>query len=272
MAANFLYKKTSKILLQVSEIAGYLWERGWAERNGGNLSVNVTHEVGKLSKTFLKSCSHFQDKRMPKKLAGYSFFITGTGSRLRDLRTPAGIEHNACILTIDPQAKGYFIIWGGKNKNFRPTSELSAHLETYLDLIIHKDPRKALLHTHPTDLLALSHSPKHGRTSKQLSETLWSMMPETRVFVPRGIEFIPYTLPGSMQLAKLNAKALRKKDLVIWEKHGAVAAGENLIAAFDFIDVANKSAIIFLKCLSAGFKPNGLSKKEIQALEKAYLK
>ena len=26
----------------VAEVAGYLWERGWAERNGGNISVNVT--------------------------------------------------------------------------------------------------------------------------------------------------------------------------------------------------------------------------------------
>ena len=27
---------------KVSEVAGYLWEKGWAERNGGNIVVNVT--------------------------------------------------------------------------------------------------------------------------------------------------------------------------------------------------------------------------------------
>ena len=27
---------------RIAEVAGYLWTRGWAERNGGNISVNVT--------------------------------------------------------------------------------------------------------------------------------------------------------------------------------------------------------------------------------------
>lgn len=27
---------------KVAEVAGYLWEKGWAERNGGNITVNIT--------------------------------------------------------------------------------------------------------------------------------------------------------------------------------------------------------------------------------------
>ena len=30
---------------KVSEVAGYLWEKGWAERNGGNIVVNVTEYI-----------------------------------------------------------------------------------------------------------------------------------------------------------------------------------------------------------------------------------
>ena len=26
----------------IAEVAGYLWTKGWAERNGGNITVNVT--------------------------------------------------------------------------------------------------------------------------------------------------------------------------------------------------------------------------------------
>lgn len=29
-------------IADVAEVAGYLWQRGWAERNGGNISVNIT--------------------------------------------------------------------------------------------------------------------------------------------------------------------------------------------------------------------------------------
>ena len=29
----------------VAEVAGYLWQKGWAERNGGNITINVTEFV-----------------------------------------------------------------------------------------------------------------------------------------------------------------------------------------------------------------------------------
>ena len=30
---------------QVAEVAGYLWQKGWAERNGGNMTLNITEWV-----------------------------------------------------------------------------------------------------------------------------------------------------------------------------------------------------------------------------------
>ena len=29
----------------IAEVAGYLWQKGWAERNGGNITVNITEYV-----------------------------------------------------------------------------------------------------------------------------------------------------------------------------------------------------------------------------------
>ena len=40
-------KKVKKILFEVSEVADYLWQRGWAERNAGNISVNIDHFIKK---------------------------------------------------------------------------------------------------------------------------------------------------------------------------------------------------------------------------------
>lgn len=34
-----------KALDSVSEVTGYLWQKGWAERNGGNLTLNITEYV-----------------------------------------------------------------------------------------------------------------------------------------------------------------------------------------------------------------------------------
>ena len=30
---------------QIAEAAGYLWQKGWAERNGGNITVNITEHA-----------------------------------------------------------------------------------------------------------------------------------------------------------------------------------------------------------------------------------
>ena len=35
----------AKAVNDVAEVAGYLWQKGWAERNGGNITVNITEFV-----------------------------------------------------------------------------------------------------------------------------------------------------------------------------------------------------------------------------------
>ena len=35
----------AKEINKVAEVAGYLWQKGWAERNGGNITVNITEFV-----------------------------------------------------------------------------------------------------------------------------------------------------------------------------------------------------------------------------------
>ena len=37
--------KLKSEIQKVAEVAGYLWQKGWAERNGGNITVNVTELV-----------------------------------------------------------------------------------------------------------------------------------------------------------------------------------------------------------------------------------
>lgn len=39
----------SEIISQIAEVAGYLWERGWAERNGGTSQSANTAVSGKAS-------------------------------------------------------------------------------------------------------------------------------------------------------------------------------------------------------------------------------
>jgi rhamnulose-1-phosphate aldolase len=48
--------------------------------------------------------------------------------------------------------------------------------------------------------------------------------------------------------------------------------GEDIQAAFDVVDVMNKSAQLYLLCRSAGYDPSGLSETQITELKKKFSK
>ena len=35
-------EEIERAIARMAEVAGYLWQRGWAERNGGNISCDIT--------------------------------------------------------------------------------------------------------------------------------------------------------------------------------------------------------------------------------------
>lgn len=247
----------------IKEVAGYLWEKGWAERNGGNISVDLT---GLVTESEFEKGNRYIIADLPEGSANMILFVTGTGKRLRDLRTRA--EMASCIIAIDAEAKGYNIIWGGEeNQGFRPTSEFISHISIHLYNRSKGNGHRCVVHTHPIELIALSHHPVLGNDELKLNKALWSMLPEIRVFVPKGIAIAEYLLPGSKELAELTVKGLEGRDVILWSKHGALSSGRDALEAFDYIDVANKGAVIYLKCLQAGFTPEGLSDDELKGLE-----
>ncbi|TAJ06855.1 hypothetical protein DMA11_22375, partial [Marinilabiliaceae bacterium JC017] len=67
----------------VSRIAGYLWTREWAERNAGNISLNLTEQFQPLAKDLCED--RFVAHVLPKESGGMTLFVTGTGCYLRTL-------------------------------------------------------------------------------------------------------------------------------------------------------------------------------------------
>jgi rhamnulose-1-phosphate aldolase len=250
---------------KVSEVAGYLWERGWTERNGGNVSVNLTGMEDQVPVPAKTASVPAAD--LPPEAAGLTLFITGAGERLRDLRPPI---RAGSVIRFDGEAKGYRILWSAADPwAFRATSELPSHLLIHLDLSARETDHRAVVHCHPLHLTALSHHPRYGHDEQLLTRTLWGMLPEVRVFVPSGVAIAPYALPGSRELADLTVEGLRRADMVLWSKHGITASGRDVREAFDLIDVAEKGAAILLGCLAAGYQPEGLSDDQMGELESA---
>ncbi|HTX89366.1 MAG TPA: rhamnulose-1-phosphate aldolase [Bacteroidales bacterium] len=283
-------KAVREIVSEIAEIAGLLWEKGWAERNAGNISVNITSLISS------QEMMQIQDLPLVKKvviqpfpagrffpfsrrieadqgvhaLAGQVFIFTGIGTRMRDVcKNPLD---NLCFVRISDTGSGYYIFpWLTGNSIRPPTSELPTHLVIHEYLLRSKPDVKAVVHTHAHELVALSHINRF-QSSKAMNRLLWSMHPETVLFVPEGVGVVPYSMPGTEKIARTTLRELKKHPVILWEKHGIMATGRNVTEAFDSIDILAKSARIYFSCRSAGFDPEGLTGKEINDIRKNFLK
>lgn len=251
----------SKQVYEVAEVAGYLWQKGWAERNGGNITINITDEADDEIRNMPAISEVFQIGATLSNLKGQYFYCKGTNKRMRDLaRSPM---ENGSVIRILDDCSSYVII---ADNPVKPTSELPSHLSMHNFLIGKGSSYKAALHTHPIDLIAMTHNPAFLEKDK-LTYLLWSMIPETRAFCPRGLGIIPYKMPGSITLAEATIKELEDYDVVMWEKHGVCAVGENIMEAFDMVDTLSKSAQIYLTAKSMGFEPEGTTMEDMEALK-----
>ena len=245
---------------KVAEVAGYLWQKGWAERNGGNITVNVTELVDDEIRQMPAISEVKQIGVTLPHLKGTYFFCKGTNRRMRDLaRWPM---ENGSIIRILDDCASYVII---ADNPVNPTSELPSHLMVHDHLIEKGSPYRASLHTHPIELVAMSHTPKFLEKDV-LTNLLWSMIPETKAFCPRGLGIIPYKMPSSVELAEATIKELDDYDVVMWEKHGVCAVGEDIMDAFDQVDVLSKSAQIYINAKCMGFEPDGMTPEQMKEL------
>ena len=249
---------------KIAEVAGYLWQNGWAERNGGNITVNVTDLVDDEIRQLPAISEVIQIGVTLPALKDCYFYCKGTGKRMRDLaRWPMD---NGSIIRILDDCASYVII---ADNPVMPTSELPSHLTVHANLIEKGSNYKATVHTHPIELVAMSHSKKFlGKDV--LTKILWSMIPETKAFCPLGLGIVPYELPGSKELADATLRELEDYDVVMWEKHGVFAKGLDVMDAFDQIDVLSKSAKIYIDSKAMGFEPEGMSDEQLAEMTLAF--
>ena len=249
---------------KTAEVAGYLWQNGWAERNGGNITVNITDFIDDEVRNMSAISEVKQIGVTLPFLKGCYFYCKGTGKRMRDLaRWP--MENGSVIRILDDCAS-YVII---ADNAVNPTSELPSHLSVHNRMIEKGSAYKATVHTHPIELIAMSHNKKF-MGKDVLTNILWSMIPETKAFCPLGLGIVPYELPGSVKLADATLAELEDYDVVMWEKHGVFAKGLDAMDAFDQIDVLSKSAKIYIDAKCMGFEPDGMTQEQMREMTVAF--
>ena len=186
---------------------------------------------------------------------------------MRDVAVDPGTR--LAVVRVSENGRRYRVLATGDEVSPAPTSEFPSHLLIHDHLRRQDRDETAVVHSHPTDLIALTHACRSA-DGDELNRILWAMHPEVKVFIPEGIGLVTYTLPGSFDLARATVRALRGRRVALWAMHGAVAVANDPDGAFDLLDIANKAARIYLNCRAAGIEPRGLDPRDLDDLAAAF--
>ena len=217
------------MIIRLSKIAKVIHQQGWAEANAGNISIRISDLLKPyLEESGLSKSYPYQDW----------FLVSRTGSRFRDMMD----EPENCLLIIGiDDIEHYF------PEDAKPTSEWLCHRK--LQEINKNTNLSCILHTHPTEVIALSNTSvfiDNKKYSQRLNEYFFEALPEMQLFFPKGIAVIDYAPPGSLELAEKSCESIQDKQALIWEKHGLLVLAENIDIALDLTEVINKAAKLLL--------------------------
>lgn len=248
----------------IGKVAGFLWKKGWAEKNAGNISINVSDLLSVEDVEGYNKSVFFDLEKHTPALAGKILIITSSGSRMRDVKKHPRSE--TCLIEINDSGSKYRILSTGEAGSARqPTSEMPAHLVIHDFLVRNQRKERVVLHAHVTEAIMLTHHPDFKK-EESINNLLWRMQPETSLFIPEGVGFVPYEEPGSYAIADSTTEKLVNHKALIWEKHGCVVVDQNLEDAFDIMDMIGKTMRMYLECRMAGFEPEGLSNGQLDQI------
>ncbi len=224
------------------------WHQGWHEANGGNASYRLTfEEVVAISSEFSHDAPWVSLGCEDAQLTGAFLLVTGAGEHFRDIA--ANPSRTLGIIEIDASGSAWRTVWGFEEGG-RPTSELTAHYLDYCACSRAKDrARHVIYHAHTPQLVAMSLLvPQESRI---ISRALWKSMTECIMVIPAGVGVLPWTMPGSFELARQTAQLMGSFDAVLWAQHGMVVAGFDFSAAFGLMHTLEKTASIYLAARTA---------------------
>jgi rhamnulose-1-phosphate aldolase len=211
-----------------------LYRKGWAERNGGNLSMILDCDFHELPVK-----ASFPLAFGPGLMTGRYLLITGSGKYLKNVE-PFPEDSLALLRIQEDRAE---LLWGLSGGG-RPSSELAAHILSHNTRLAADPTHRVVMHTHATNLVALSCI--HPLEDRLLTKTLWSMLTECLMFFPDGLAVLPWLPCGTPEIGAATAEKMRDCRLVLWAQHGAFSAGASPDDALGLLEIADKAAQLYV--------------------------
>lgn len=261
------YPDLDELIATIGEAGQRLSGIEASEGAAGNISIFIGWPI-EVRRRFPLS----QEIELPQPapaLAGKVVIATGSGRRLRDIRTdPAA---NLAAIVIGEDGTTGQLHTAPRRLFERVTSEFNSHLGIHNDQVETSGTNfHALIHAQPPNLVYLSHIPEY-RDTFTMNKRLMRWEPETIVQLPQGVGVLPYMLPGSPTLMQASVESLRKHSVVLWSKHGVMARSDiSVTRAADRIEYAETAARYEYMDLMNGGKGEGLTDEELREVVRAF--
>lgn len=255
---------TAPFLTEMVRTATNMYNHGWDERNGGNISLmlerdeitdylDTNHVIREIPVGF----------EVPELAGGY-FLVTGTGKYFKNVQYDP--ENNLGLIRIAEGGSTTQLLWGYSDGG-RFTSELPAHLMSHMKRLAVDPENRVVMHCHPDNLLAMTYV--HDLDERAFTRTLWQMCTECIVVFPDGVNVLPWMLCGTNEIGGATAEKMRTARLVVWAQHGIYGAGKNLDETFGLIETAEKAAEIYMKIAHLPLK-NTITDEQLHELERHF--
>lgn len=255
---------TAPFVEEMKKVTANMYRLGWDERNGGNISYmleeNEVAEYLDLNNVIRTIPIGFD----ATEVIGKIFIVTGTGKYFKNIEfDPA---NNLGIIRIAKDGTTAELLWGYEDGG-KFTSELPAHLMSHIVRLKHDPDNRVILHTHPTNTLAMTHV--HALDDKKFTHTIWEMCTECIVVFPDGIGVLPWMVCGNNEIGIATAKKMEEYRIVVWGLHGIYGAGKNIDEAFGLVETVEKAAELYM--LIAGLPHvNTIRDFELKAVADAF--
>jgi rhamnulose-1-phosphate aldolase len=256
-----------EILKMMGEAGRHLADIGASEGAAGNISVCLRWPVELRARFQL--VEEIGLPQLVPELAGATLLVSGSGRRLREILDDP--EANIGCIVVNEGGWAGRLYTSNRRRFERVTSEFNSHLAVHYDQMLANALNfHAIIHAQPLRLTYLSQIPRY-QDEKYLNTHLLRWQPETIINLPEGIGFIPFQIPGSLELKAANVESMRRHRVVIWAKHGLMARSDvSVKRAADLIEYAETAASYEYLNLSGGEKGEGLSVAEIRAVCKTF--
>jgi rhamnulose-1-phosphate aldolase len=237
---DYISSSEAPFIQEMSEITRHMWELGWDELNGGNISYLLDeYEVAKYI-NILEPLRTIDLTFPVTELAGKYFIVTGSGKYFRNvIKDP---EANLGVLRVNDNGESVEVLWGLRNGAV-PTSELASHFLSHIERLKVDPTHRIVLHTHATNVIAMTFT--HELDELKFTKTLWEMCTECLVVFPDGVSVIPWIVPGSSEIGRETANKMKDHRVVVWPQHGIFGTGSTMDATFGLIETVEKAATIY---------------------------